>query len=172
MQKEFTSHIDYDRPAPGAKGSDWGKSDRRVIIEGTERKMLSTPRGRDVGVHKQSKSLKEDVPGGCIFSMDGIKFGLEVCLDHLQGRLVSAPDRAGVQIQLITSAGAWIEAMCRCPNAIIFNVDGGGNGSTALQDTRRTVPRIDPCGQLVVPANGAYFPGNGTLTFYDPIALP
>lgn len=66
--------------------------------------------------------------GGSVFNMDGITFGLEICLDHAAtpgnrnaGRLDNA---ANIQIQLIPSAGMQIGTLRTVTNGIVFNVDG------------------------------------------------
>jgi hypothetical protein len=66
--------------------------------------------------------------GGSIFTIDGITFGLEVCLDHAastkspsSGRLDHA---ANIQVQLIPSAGMWIQQFRTVKDGIVFNVDG------------------------------------------------
>jgi hypothetical protein len=75
--------------------------------------------------------------GGCVFMMDGLTFGLEVCLDHAKDRLYNfytgTNKRAGdpkVQVQLIPSYGmsfalsAAGREVTALPNGLVFNVDG------------------------------------------------
>lgn len=69
--------------------------------------------------------------GGTIFSMAGVRFGLEVCLDHAEKRLRTSIDNSGgkqkpVDVQLIPSAGMTIilDAVATRKNGIVFNVDG------------------------------------------------
>ncbi|NVK35541.1 MAG: hypothetical protein HWE23_13725 [Rhodobacteraceae bacterium] len=67
--------------------------------------------------------------GGAIFNLEGITFGLEVCLDHYERRLVRAAPQKGqfyVQIQLIPSGGMNIllPSVATCKNGLTFNVDG------------------------------------------------
>ena len=59
--------------------------------------------------------------------MDGILFGLELCRDHLTGRLAHSHESGRVQIQLIPSCGASIEhtSIACVEGGIIFNCDGG-----------------------------------------------
>ncbi len=64
-----------------------------------------------------------------IFELDGITFGLEICLDHLSGRLKASPPDAGqkwVQVQLVPSAGAWIvdANAIATQGGVVFNCDG------------------------------------------------
>lgn len=77
---------------------------------------------------KKATSFQDERMGGCIFTLDGITYGLEVCLDHAAtgpdksaGRLNHA---ANIQIQLIPSAGMSIKKLRTVPNGIVFNVDG------------------------------------------------
>lgn len=64
-----------------------------------------------------------------IFSMEGITFGLEICLDHAERRLRESPPKAGenwIQIQLIPSAGMSpeVDAVVACEKGFVFNCDG------------------------------------------------
>jgi hypothetical protein len=63
-----------------------------------------------------------------IFTIQGIKFGLEICLDHMNGRLRinRKPRNEQVQIQLIPSCGGQIEqaAVVAGPGGLVFNCDG------------------------------------------------
>ena len=63
-----------------------------------------------------------------VFTIDGITFGLEVCLDHAAttssttgGRLDNA---SNIQVQLIPSAGMTIGKLQTVRDGIVFNVDG------------------------------------------------
>ena len=176
VEKEYVSHIDYDRPEDGLPGSNWGSASRKVAVGGRDRSALPPPGSRDLKgklPNWTSKSLRE-ANNGCIFEMDGISFGLEVCLDHLNGRLSAAPDKDRVQIQLIPSAGADIEVSNCCANSIVFNVDGGGNHHVKLYDNRNNAAVARPQAFVVnAPASQAYFPGDaGKLAFYKPLPIP
>lgn len=82
------------------------------------------------------KILNEEcgnLAGGSVFTLAGVRFGIEVCLDHAYNRLRSAVMGTGnikkiapVDIQLIPSAGMYIndESVGTKKNGIIFNVDG------------------------------------------------
>lgn len=91
--------------------------------------------------------------GGSIFLMDNITFGLEVCLDHDQRRLLRAWPARGdpfIQLQLVPSGGMTINtcAVATLGGGLIFNVDGlmnfgvgGGYGyHTDLRWVRRRLP--------------------------------
>jgi len=63
-----------------------------------------------------------------IFTIDGIKFGVEVCLDHSRARLRRnrQPETELVQIQLIPSCGMQIVqgSIVAGKNGLVFNCDG------------------------------------------------
>jgi len=63
-----------------------------------------------------------------IFTIKGIKFGLEVCLDHLAGRLRRnrLPQTELVQIHLVPSCGVQVvqQSVIACSGGLIFNCDG------------------------------------------------
>jgi hypothetical protein len=74
--------------------------------------------------------------GGGIFNAGGVTFGVEICLDHLGNRLLSAqlPGGPGVQVQLVPSCGMWVQdvAIIAAPGGAVFACDGSGRGAAAL----------------------------------------
>jgi hypothetical protein len=72
---------------------------------------------------------KTGLGGQSVFMIDGITFGIEVCLDHEEGRLRQSPPTSRqpiVQVHLIPSGGADINhanVVCM-QNGYVFNVDG------------------------------------------------
>ncbi|MFN0104730.1 MAG: hypothetical protein ACKV2U_21910 [Bryobacteraceae bacterium] len=171
VYKESISSVDfegtdYDRPA-------FGRKDRRAIrLYGDPARRAKATVGAtgDMSTSKNepgklttsgvriTETNLSGLGGGSIFTMDGITFGLEVCLDHLKKKLVryfnglpgSTPipaaavkDEPKIQVQLIPSCGMSIKPDSRCTVAdgIIFNVDaynydceknGGGAKATKL----------------------------------------
>lgn len=126
VAKEFPSHIDFKHP--GITNLQWfdpakskaniaGVSEKHVMPEGARQDPINGALGGD--------SLSE-LAGGCIFTMDGIRFGLEVCRDHHIKRLAKSKEAGTVHIQLIPSAGMSISVggISCVPNGIVFNVDG------------------------------------------------
>jgi hypothetical protein len=115
---------------------------------------------------------------GCIFEMDGITFGLEVCLDHAKGRLSKAPDKGGVQIHLIPSAGMDIRDNCSSANTIRFNVDGIRYWRNAGSQARKNPCLLAPEGLVEwwfkrdVPADKTYFPYWGVIQAFRPLKIP
>jgi hypothetical protein len=86
---------------------------------------------RGSAVSRESEDNANGLTGGALFEMDGVRFGLEVCLDHAFARVRSLfprPDESGLQVQLVPSAGMTIsrENVAVVPGGIVFNVDGGG----------------------------------------------
>jgi len=84
------------------------------------------PSSGPTGTGKEEQ--KKPYDGNGIFTVNGITYGVEICLDHLEGRLTKSPVGKGsnlVQVQLIPSAGAWIEdkAIVTCGNGLVFNCD-------------------------------------------------
>lgn len=137
VYKELISHIDFIRE--GVKSGSWGKSKYRVGLigksSGSSGLLRPTRGSTDLNskyVNKAGEGREKSrsgLGGQGIFTMNGITFGLEVCLDHLTGRLRKSPPATGdplIQIHLIPSAGASIEedAVACMKGGLIFNVDG------------------------------------------------
>ena len=122
VTKELVSRIDFlaDDKKPL---KDKVKIDKRTLSV----QRVAQPSGY-TSAEKKATSFQDERMGGCIFTLDGITYGLEVCLDHAAtgpdksaGRLNHA---ANIQIQLIPSAGMSIKKLRTVPNGIVFNVDG------------------------------------------------
>ncbi len=153
VYKEYISHIDFIR-TQGVQtcphcgnilvcdncgeqiDQDWDASSNRVGKIGTkEHNLRPTSGSRDLlslrveRVGKGREMTKTGLGGQSIFTMGGVTFGLEICLDHLNGRLRDSPPAKGdplIQVHLIPSAGARIkETSVACmKGGLIFNVDG------------------------------------------------
>ena len=67
-----------------------------------------------------------------IFTIKGIRFGVEICLDHFLGRLRNnrRPDSELVQIQLVPSCGVQLvqQSIIAGPGGFAFNCDGEYGG--------------------------------------------
>jgi len=134
------------------------------------------------------------IGGGTVFTMDGITFGLEVCLDHVASRLkkyyedmpptsvkASTAGDPKVQIQLIPSCGASIGSTCTVKDGPVFNVDTAHvnaqmNDAGTLTAIALTgvggYPMIPP-----IPDVPLYFditggPGQGALFIYEEKDIP
>jgi hypothetical protein len=86
-----------------------------------------------VGKEAQQKAYD----GGGIFDLKGVTFGLEICLDHLDQRLLRArmPNDTQVQVQLVPSGGASImdDNIMAGPAGLVFASDGMFNGTGMRQ---------------------------------------
>jgi hypothetical protein len=76
--------------------------------------LVPTQGSHDVGSLNKSTSMKEystasygGLQGGSVFKIDNILFGMEICLDHANKRLINGQKKGDpkIQIQLIPSAG-------------------------------------------------------------------
>jgi hypothetical protein len=122
VSKALVSGIDY------VENKALNKKDHVVV--GVKRLPVSkTPQtsGYDSASTLPAK-FQDERMNGCIFTVDGITVGLEVCLDHAArgdspsaGRLEHA---ANIQLQLIPSAGMKIGSLRTIPGGVVFNVDG------------------------------------------------
>jgi hypothetical protein len=152
VYKEYVSHIDFLRD----KAKNWQNPIERVVNLGNRSDLVQPTLGsRDIsafggpasGVVKDqygNQHLKEvnktGLGGGSIFTIGGITFGIEVCLDHFKRRLRQAERKKGdprVQVQVVPSAGMSIDkdSIAVVEKGLIFNVDGGGGAAhTALKE--------------------------------------
>jgi hypothetical protein len=133
VAKEFPSHVDFKHPS--ITNHEWfDPAQTRAKVGGRETRNIMPEGGRADPIHGANPSTVlnantqkvSELVGGTIFTMDGILFGLEVCRDHLIGRLAHSHESGKVQIQLVPSCGASIAASSiSCINdGIVFNVDG------------------------------------------------
>ena len=138
-----------------------------------------------------SELNKSGLGGGSVFTIDGITFGLEVCLDHGVGRVAHFYRTAAkkgdprVQIQLIPAWGMDIEqqSVCCVDDGLVFRVDGddreGRGGCDAMKSPHAGQPlqRLDKHGDAlpVAPEKIAledYFKAGAALVIYRPAAIP
>jgi hypothetical protein len=164
---DWDKQIVFPAPPPGVIGAPAPPplpplpADRQVELKGQTVMALPPLGSRDVHGLGASKHSDERL-GGAIFTIDGITFGMEICLDHINGRIDLA---AAPQILLVPSAGAEIEyATLRCvADGFGFNVDG-----------------LEPCADLKV-KNGlsaaiastkSAVTSGGEIVMYDPVGIP
>ena len=135
--KEFVSWIDFlgEHYQKNSFGSEEG---HKILIYGKTRTVLPTAGSRDLmgssgGGVNPSEINKSGEGGGSVFTMDGITFGLEVCLDHMAERIhqfyaggAVQPGDPKPQVYLIPSWGMSIGGgpSYAVPETPIFNVDG------------------------------------------------
>jgi hypothetical protein len=146
IQKEFMSWVDYRRPDPTTK---WDNpANRQVDVRGLEAEAIPSEGSSQPGTVAQSL-YKDERMGGSVFTMDGIRFGVEVCLDHLRGRLKNSDNSSQlkIQIQLIPSAGVLPKPdPTNFVAPIVFNVDGSGpNVEVWNNGFLRLTPHGDLC---------------------------
>lgn len=123
IQKEYMSWVDYRRPT---LTTDWDDpANREVEVRGIAAEAIPSEGSSQPGSVARSKYDDERM-GGSVFSMDGIRFGVEVCLDHLNGRLKNSKNSSllNIKIQLIPSAGVPQPVPTNLVAPIVFNVDG------------------------------------------------
>lgn len=150
VYKEFVSGIDF--LSANKNPHDFGSKKmpnsempnpnyRKAVLGDSIKKIRATQGSRDFGGNNTGKLIKEDVSagiggslaGGSVFVVDGVRFGLEVCLDHAKGRLKRAilgnenvRRIPPVDVQLIPSAGMRImlNRVGTKRGGTVFNVDG------------------------------------------------
>ncbi|MFV8754427.1 hypothetical protein ACNOYE_28095 [Nannocystaceae bacterium ST9] len=119
-------------------------------------------RAGDKGPGREQQVVNYD--GAGIFDLDGITWGVEICLDHHTQvqRLQLSPQLPGasqVQVQLVPSCGMTIQdaSAIAGPGGYVFNCDGIGGGSSALK--------------RVATPNVAILPISTTAVSNDPITV-
>lgn len=117
--------------------------------------------------------------GRSIFKQDGLTFGLEICLDHLEGRLRNARNRPPIDIQLVPSCGASIK-----PRSVVARVGGYVFNCDGLNDAESEVQKVGDARHTITPqrlnmlrhhdsAIAPFFPhGAGIISLYPPQRLP
>jgi hypothetical protein len=78
---------------------------------------------------KPGTGFEDERMGGAIFTIDGVTFGCEICLDHFATKSKEGSGRldghaGGIHVQLIPSGGMGIAKFRTIENGLVFNVDG------------------------------------------------
>jgi hypothetical protein len=138
-------------------------------------------------VNKEYQLNPDD--GGGIFDEYGIRFGVEVCLDHYRSRLRTAISsgstiaKTAIQIHIVSSCGMSIEnkAVVAMKGGYVFLCDGAQPGGTSaacrLKDegllVRQTeavaVKSSTPYTNLLT---SAYVNGSATIDVYEQVRIP
>jgi hypothetical protein len=198
--KEYKSGIDF------LHGRDWvktvGKRKIPIKVRGVRGLMdenvqpMPEAKPSGTGAEKQKRAYG----GGSILEIDGITFGVEVCLDHLEQRLRKSPVAYGekrIQIQLVPSAGMDIKepSVVAIKGGLVFNCDGSyilGHGKDIGAHSQAAAVTTMCSGSstsatlkykdwyIAQELNGAGFPGidryyakgPGQLHVYEPMAIP
>ncbi len=149
IYKEYISAIDF----PGPKFSnhkDWENPVHRRVSVGVDgvRGILPVDGSMDPikpdqldktpGLEYSVPGMRGTLEGRCVFTQDDVCIGLEICRDHLLGRLKMTPPDVGdsiVQLHLIPSAGASIKQqyVSGRTGTIAFNVDGGSRSDLRVK---------------------------------------
>lgn len=200
VYKEYISPADFIRDLDA--NPNWNKAaDRKGLIGNPSQDAVSGLLPVQGSLEMRSKKRIQSgqgreqtstgLGGQSVFEMDGITFGLEICVDHANRRLRSSPPSPGqmrVQVQLVTSAGLQIEeyAVACIKNGVIFNVDGrtphsdvklntGTHAAPVLSDS------VDIRGKVALAGKPShhffgkhtnYFPDRGELVFHTRQAVP
>jgi hypothetical protein len=168
VEKEFPSHMDFNHPR--ISDLEWYNPVKsEVRIAGVDKKVFSPEGGRkdpfDNPLGEKTKSLSEMV-GGSVFTIDGIRFGLEVCRDHCQHRLAHSQERGTVLIQLIPSCGMAIDldGVACVHKGLVFNVDG---------DTPHVMIMVNDAGAVQPAEHGFGLPSNGGfIHLFEAVKIP
>jgi hypothetical protein len=146
-----------------------------------ERKRILTPI-----TYTASEQSRTGLGGGVDFSMGGLHFALEVCLDHSQKRALSTVNADNVDIHLITSCGMSPKNFCAKDKGFLFQVDGAANhaslcwaitmnGSTVSKLTRKdTIDMTDSERWHISAGSGKnlFQAGKGRVVIFEAKALP
>jgi hypothetical protein len=169
--KEFKSNIDFTHLAVGP-----GFNPQEIAIHENVAHIPAVPTGP--GKEEQIKNYD----GAGVFTLDTLKYGVEICLDHLVGRLKKSG--AKVHVQLVPSAGMklGVGGIVAQPDGYAFNVDGlntsagikGNACHTQLWKIKKGgYEEIAKCGQYPVAGGaGLLAKGGGEVHVYEPLAYP
>lgn len=173
VMKEFMSDIDFIlKPAKGISLSQSGHMPAFPPGEGEEEQL-------------------HNYDGLGIFKLNELTFGLEVCLDHLAGRLRSSPQLPGadmVEFQLIPSCGMNIKPynVIAQNDGYSFNVDGRTTPGSSLKKVVKDTLDILPVNSDIYPVTPAvvsppqpdvetdkiFANGPGSVRIYDLVDIP
>jgi hypothetical protein len=152
VMKEYISPIDFARNF----GPDWTNPNHRLGVVSANPLTSLTPvsGSKDINsvpitaTNNPNERSATGYGGGCLFTIDGIEFALEICLDHLNGRVKTyadaTPQLRVPQVHLITSAGAHIDQkyVFTVENGLVFNVDGNGKSDININIGTNSRPAL------------------------------
>ena len=158
VEKEYVSRVDFRRvvmdSSAGPVLPEWDKNPqiRTINVMGQNAQALPPEGSRDISERPVDSKFLDERMGGAVFNIDGVRFGLEVCLDHAFNRLNGSEQ---VSIQLVPSCGMSFKAWKCVPGGVYFGVDAdtpmcqvGVHGS-ALPISNTSVP-CSPGGDLIL----------------------
>ncbi len=192
VYKELISGVDFKIKNPDAF---MAGTDRRAKIGGNRKVILPTTGSKDIGslgknpLENEEQSDKMGFGGGSVFTMDGVRFGLEICADHAGARLGTWLDEvksaSAVHVHLITGAGIGIipgNVICD-EEGLVFLVNGTSGTDAELcqrsfgklvdiaQEGKDTEVAVDTDNLLAV-RRKKYFYTRGSLRVFEKTALP
>jgi hypothetical protein len=124
VTKELISHVDY-KMTPGSTVNQVTTDEGELLR--VRQHPTANPNRVAAEAQKPGTGFEDERMGGAIFTIDGLTFGCEICLDHFAntkkeaGRLDNAD---GIQVQLIPSGGMGIKKFRTVEKGLVFNVDG------------------------------------------------
>jgi hypothetical protein len=121
----------------------------------------------------KSEQSPSGIGGGSAFTIDQIRFGLEICMDHNFARLAGAVGRGEPRphVQLVSSGGAEIRdhAVCTVASGLVFNVDmdhhKAKKGASLIAAKGTPIALTKDASAHYDTARAA---GDGQVTLYDP----
>jgi hypothetical protein len=144
VAKEYVSPIDYKKNVGGQ--SVVGNTTSSTVGGVTTTRIDEMAVLPSLGGHARPGTMavqNDERLGGCIFTMDGLTFGLEVCLDHWKANNATGAGRvatqaANIHILLIPSYGMSIgnagnQGIYTKADGIAFNVDGRRQGNSEVK---------------------------------------
>jgi hypothetical protein len=177
IQKELKSGIDFI-----AKSQD----ENSLVLGAVSHQPADMP-----GPGREQQQAAYD--GAGIFELAGINWAVEICLDHLVGRLQESPQMVGdaeVQVQIVPSCGASIDAGSTIAQrgGYIFNVDGYRTDAHASLLKVATPPvrlaraakgavnidnvNLETSPPETVPVSNLYANGSGSISVSAPVPVP
>ena len=159
--KEYVSSVDYIKGEVNLTRLENGR-------EKTSKMHAILPQGSNRS--RIVSKFQDERMGGGVFTIDGITFGLEICIDHAaSATAVGIPGRMSeyansIQILLIPSCGMNIMFESCIQDGIIFNVDGRKFGSSDV--VIKGTP-VHPAGKKTTLPSG-----QGYLEMFGPFPIP
>lgn len=127
---------------------------------------------------RRDERQRRNDDGASVFTLDGLTFGLEICLDHLVGRLRNSRNLPGIDVQLVPSCGAEIDPrrIAVKPGGLVLHCDGLGWGCDART---ATLPPVAPAPAEVLAVNAGavrvaeiFAKGAGAVHVFPALQLP
>ena len=155
--KEFMSDIDFVLVTNGKSSTGFSLSRVMHLDQKDVRSTVIREPGRE--------ERRVNYEGACLFEIDGIQFGLEICLDHAKSRLKNSPrpeNLPPIQVQLVPSCGWHLgaEAMVTMKGGYGFNVEGlnGKEKNDHGATSQLAIVTSDPLGRVKIMADKSVDP--------------